>query len=135
MLAFVAVAAWERFERADEKVQDEAIALASLYRLAKGLPQPLQHDFQQAVRAYTEHAINIEWSEMAHYVHGKMDNPIGALGLWALISSYNPPDARQNLLVEKSWQRPPGREQCCFKRCPGSPFPIDSSLRYLLIVR
>lgn len=33
LLAFVIVAAWERFDRADEKVQGEAMALSSLYRL------------------------------------------------------------------------------------------------------
>jgi Protein of unknown function (DUF4239) len=105
LLAFVIVAAWERFDRADEKVQGEATALASLYRLSKGFPQPLQHDLQQAIRDYTTHAINVEWPEMARYVHGKADNPIGALGLWALIGTYNPPDARQNLLVDKSYDQ------------------------------
>src|SRR5216684_5423454 len=61
LLAFVIVAAWERFDRADERVQGEAMGLASLYRLSKGFPQPLQHNLQQAIRAYTEHAIDVEW--------------------------------------------------------------------------
>src|SRR5271155_2088147 len=50
LLAFVIVAAWERFDRADEKVQGEAMGLASLYRLSKGFPQPLQHELQQSIR-------------------------------------------------------------------------------------
>src|SRR5208282_1001783 len=48
LLAFVIVAAWERFDRADEMAQTEAMSLASLYRISKGLPQPLQHNLQQA---------------------------------------------------------------------------------------
>ena len=105
LLAFVIVAAWERFDRADEKVQGEAMALASLYRLSKGFPQPLEHNLQQAIREYTEHAINVEWPAMARYTHGRPDNPTGALGLWALIGAYDPSDARQNLLVDKSYDQ------------------------------
>jgi hypothetical protein len=106
LLAFVIVAAWERFERADEKVQGEAMALASLYRLSKGFPQPLQHNLQQAIRDYTEHAIYVEWPEMATRFHGKpVDDPIGPLGLWALMASYDPSDGRQSLLVDKSYDQ------------------------------
>jgi hypothetical protein len=105
LLAFVIVAAWERFDRADEKVQGEAMALASLYRLSKGFPEPLEHNLQQAIREYTEHAINVEWPAMARYTHGRPDNPTGALGLWALIGAYDPSDARQNLLVDKSYDQ------------------------------
>src|ERR1700720_1421653 len=64
LLAFVIVAAWERFDRADEKVQGEAMALASLYRLAKAYPQPVQHNLQQAIRAYAQNAIEVEWPRM-----------------------------------------------------------------------
>ena len=37
LLAFVIVAAWERFDRANANVQEEGVALISLYRLSKGL--------------------------------------------------------------------------------------------------
>jgi Protein of unknown function (DUF4239) len=111
LLAFVIVAAWERFDRADEMVQTEAMSLVSLYRISKGFPQPLQHNLQLALRNYALRAINVEWPEMARYIHGKTDNPgkadnpIGYLGLWALVGSYNPPDARQTLLVDKSYEQ------------------------------
>src|SRR6266446_8760743 len=52
LLAFVIVAAWERFDRADEMVQTEAMSLVSLYRISKGFPQPLQHNLQQTLRNY-----------------------------------------------------------------------------------
>ena len=106
LLAFVIVAAWERFDRADEKVQAESMALTSLYRLPKGFPRPLQHNLQRAIRDYTEHAINVEWPSMATGLHDKEnDNPIGSLGLWALVASYNPSDGRQSLLVDKSYDQ------------------------------
>jgi hypothetical protein len=111
LLAFVIVAAWERFDRADEMVQMEAMSLVSLYRISKGFPQPLQHNLQQELRNYALRAINVEWPEMARYIHGvtdnpgKADNPIVYLGLWALVGSYNPPDTRQTLLVDKSYDQ------------------------------
>src|SRR5580693_6788058 len=104
LLAFVIVAAWERFDRADEKVQNEAMALASLYRLAKGFPDPLQHNLHEAIRDYALHAINVEWPEMASHVTSKtIDDPTGPLGLWALVASYHPTDGRQSLLIDKSY--------------------------------
>src|ERR1700686_2112899 len=106
LLAFVIVAAWERFDRADEKVQAESVALTSLYRLPKGFPRPLQHNLQRAIRDYTDHAVNVEWPSMATGLHDKKnDNPIGSLGLWALVASYNPSDGRQSLLVDKSYDQ------------------------------
>jgi hypothetical protein len=103
LLAFVIVAAWERFDRADEKVQGEAMSLVSLYRLSKGFPQPLQHNLQQLIRSYADDAIDIEWPGMVRYIHGRPDNPTSNLGLWTLVSGYNPPDACQTLLVDKSY--------------------------------
>ena len=44
LLAFVIVAAWERFDRANEQVQSEATALISLYRLSKGFADPAAAD-------------------------------------------------------------------------------------------
>jgi hypothetical protein len=106
LLAFVIVAAWERFDRADALVQNEAMALSSLYRLSKGYPEPLQHELQQAIRNYTDHAINVEWPAMAAHIHdGIADNPIGALGMWALVASFTPADSRQSLLADKSYDQ------------------------------
>jgi Protein of unknown function (DUF4239) len=106
LLAFVIVAAWDRFDRADEKVQGEAMALASLYRLAKGFPEPLQHNLQHAIRDYTAHTIKVEWPRMAATRNSMtLDNPIGSLGLWALLGNYNPTDSRQSLLIDKSYDQ------------------------------
>src|SRR5271170_2219700 len=50
LLAFVIVAAWERFDRADALVQNEAMGLASLYRLSTGLPQPVRRNLEHSIR-------------------------------------------------------------------------------------
>ena len=65
LLAFVIVAAWERFDCADEKVQREAISLASLYRLVIRLSSTAADSLRQDVRRYTEQPINVECPKMA----------------------------------------------------------------------
>ncbi len=106
LLAFVIVAVWQRFNRADEKVQGEAMGLVSLYRLAKGFPQPLQHNLQQSIRDYTEHAINVEWpAMMSRFQSKQVNDPIGTLGLWAMVGRYNPSGGRESLLVDKSYDQ------------------------------
>src|SRR6201981_3313243 len=50
LLAFVIVAAWERFDRAEAEVQDEGVALVSLYRLSQGFPLPVGCGIQSAIR-------------------------------------------------------------------------------------
>src|SRR6201997_3460000 len=67
LLAFVIVAAWERFDPADAEVQGEGVALASLYRLAKGFAEPVATNMEKAIRTYTHKLINVEWPDMADY--------------------------------------------------------------------
>lgn len=103
LLAFVIVAAWQRYDRADEKVQGEAMALASLYRLSKGFPQPVRENMQRAIRVYTQKAIVVEWPAMAAHPRGRTDDSVGPLGLWAIVTNYEPKDSRQTMLVDKSF--------------------------------
>lgn len=105
LLAFVIVAAWERFDRADENVQGEAVALVSLYRLSKGLPQPIQKNLQSAIREYTRKMIDIEWPAMAASANGFADDPVGPLRMWAILANYQPTDSRQTLLVDKGFDQ------------------------------
>jgi len=103
LLAFVIVAAWERFDRADEKVQSEALAATSLYRLAKGYAPPLNQEMEQAVRAYVRRIVEVEWPEMAASVNGREEDLTGVLGLWAIATNYHPADPHQEMLIDKSF--------------------------------
>ncbi len=103
LLAFVIVAAWERFDRADEKVQNEALAATSLYRLAKGYTSPVNQEMEQAVRAYVRRIVNVEWPEMAASVNGRKEDLTGVLGLWAIATNYHPADPQQEMLIDKSF--------------------------------
>jgi hypothetical protein len=88
VLAFVIVAAWQRFERADDKAQAEALALSNLYSLSKGFPQPMRADLGRAARDYAEQVANHEWDQMATFEFERTLDGEGEL--WRVLLSYNP---------------------------------------------
>lgn len=102
-LAFVIVAAWQRYERADDAAQHEALALTALYRLAGDYQDPTRGILQRAIRDYTRSIIEQDWPEMANNTYLTKRDAVGAMGLWKLVSDYKPSDARQKVLVDKSF--------------------------------
>ena len=105
LLAFVIVAAWERFDRATEQVQSEGIALISLYRLSKGFAEPVATDMRTALRSYTHGLIDKEWPDMANYRFQQMNDSMGPLPLWQIVTNYKPQDTHQQMLVDKSFDQ------------------------------
>jgi hypothetical protein len=105
LLAFVIVAAWERFDRASENVQEEGVALISLYRLSKGFSAPAAGDMQHAIRAYTHRLIDVEWPAMANSNFASIDDSVGTLSLWQIVANYKAESPRQALLVDKSFDQ------------------------------
>jgi len=105
LLAFVIVAAWERFDRASANVQEEGVALLSLYRLSKGFPAPAAGEMQHAIRAYTHRLIDVEWPAMEKSNFADLDDSSGTQSLWQMVMTYRPDDPRQTLLVDKSFDQ------------------------------
>ncbi|MGO9056082.1 MAG: hypothetical protein ACLQU2_01640 [Candidatus Binataceae bacterium] len=105
LLAFVIVAAWERFDRATEQVQSEGIALISLYRLSKGFAEPVATDMRTALRSYTHGLIDKEWPDMANYRFQHINDSMGPLPLWQIVTNYKPQDTHQQMLVDKSFDQ------------------------------
>ncbi len=105
LLAFVIVAAWERFDRANANVEEEGVALISLYRLSKGFSPPAASDMQRAIRAYTHRLIDVEWPDMANSRFSTIDDSVGTLALWQVVATYKAEDSRQTLLVDKSFDQ------------------------------
>jgi hypothetical protein len=105
LLAFVIVAAWERFDRANANVQEEGVALISLYRLSKGYSAPTGSDLQRAIRAYTHRLIDVEWPDMANSKFASIDDSVGTLSLRQIVATYKPEDSRRSLLLDKSFDQ------------------------------
>jgi Protein of unknown function (DUF4239) len=103
LLAFVIVAVWQRYEEADERVQSEAMALTSLYRLSKGFEAPAAAQMQHALRVYTRNIIDVEWPAMLS--NKPLDSSINSLALWEIVARYKPEDPRHLMLVDKSFDQ------------------------------
>ncbi len=64
LLALVVIAVWEEFGRARVTVETEANALAEIYWLAHGLPEPEGRHLQELARSYAEEVVDQEWPLM-----------------------------------------------------------------------
>jgi len=106
LLAFVIVAAWQRFDRAETEVEGESVALTSLYRLSKGFTEPVGTQMQKAIRTYTHKLIDVDWPDMAKYRYANIEHSMGPLVLWQIATNYKPEnDPRREMLVEKSFDQ------------------------------
>jgi hypothetical protein len=65
ILAFVVIAVWENYDNAKDVADAEANALAVLYRIAAGFPDPHRAAAQAAAVAYAEAVVGEEWPAMA----------------------------------------------------------------------
>jgi len=100
VLAFVIVAVWQRFERANEKAQDESLALSNLYNLSIGFDQPERGELQAALHAYATKVIEHEFKQMSDYTYRQ--NMEDENVLWQLLLKYAPASAQQQTILDKS---------------------------------
>jgi Protein of unknown function (DUF4239) len=100
ILAFVIVVVWQRFERANEQVQDESLAVSNLYNLANGLGEPTRTEMQTVLRAYTNHVLNDEWKAMAEYRYAP--NPAETQRIWNVLLKVAPKTTEQQVFLDKS---------------------------------
>lgn len=100
VLAFVIVAVWQRYERANAKAQQESLAVVNLYYLSKGFDEPVRTELQNALRSYAEGVVNLEWGEMARKRYHRTIND--ERHLWDLLLTYSPTQPRQQIFLNKS---------------------------------
>jgi hypothetical protein len=107
LLALMVIAVWEDYEKARDTVEQEANALAEIFWLAHGLPEPERHDLQEVARSYAREVVDEEWALMEH----GQASPRG----WVLI------DDIRATFQSRGWQTPEG---CAWWRprrvCPTS---------------
>ncbi|MCR6629237.1 MAG: DUF4239 domain-containing protein [Magnetospirillum sp.] len=65
LLAFIAVAVWEAFEKADDTAALEAALVGDIFRDAQLLPQPVRDAVTEGARSYADHVVTVEWPAMA----------------------------------------------------------------------
>jgi hypothetical protein len=100
VLAFVIVAAWNRFDRADGKAQAEALALSNLYSLSFGFAPPMRSQVVNAVREYADEVVNREWAQMSELSYERSLDGEG--NLWHVLLGYQPANDREQVVLDKS---------------------------------
>lgn len=97
LLGFLVAGAMERFDEARLNVQEEAGAVADIFRVAEGLPAQLRTQVQNKCMVYVDTIIGEEWhmmeqkkpSERAWKTYGE---------LWRAVSTYEPATQGQSNL-------------------------------------
>ncbi len=82
LLAFIAVAVWENFRRADGLVQTEADLVGDLYRDTVGLDSALAPELRNYLYVYAETVVQDEWPAMAD---GRIEDAAG----WQLLDQFH----------------------------------------------
>lgn len=98
MLAFAVIVVWERFSDAEKSVAQEAGALATVFRLAKGFGAPSDDRLKTALSEYTKAAIELDWPAMekgkgSPQTRAKLD------AIYAALLAANPVDQRGAALM------------------------------------
>lgn len=75
-LGLISVAAWENFGDVENKVSQEAAALASLYRNVDSYPEPKRSELTGLLRDYTRQLIDVAWPQMRQGIVPPGGHPI-----------------------------------------------------------
>jgi hypothetical protein len=89
ILAFVAVAVWQNYDRVDEDIFREANSLHNIYRNMEEYPEPVRTEAKILIRRYVQVVIKDEWPKLAQARQD--DNAHQLLNrIKALILTFNP---------------------------------------------
>jgi magnesium-transporting ATPase (P-type) len=86
ILGFMLYAVWTTYGEADLNVDQEANAVADLYRLAEEFPEPQQSQLKNQARSYAEAVIHREWPEMANHEEPRQSAAISS-EMWQTVRS------------------------------------------------
>jgi hypothetical protein len=100
LIAFMIFVVWSRYYEATETVDNEADALATVYRLAGGIPEPLKSDIQRSCLDYARVMIRDEWPAME-----RQENSPRAWAavnrMWALFNKMGPSNVNDEARRER----------------------------------
>ena len=104
LLGFSAIIVWEQFRRAQEGVEDEANALADLYRDSRVFPPEVRNTVELRVREYARLAIQKEWPAMAEGT-SSLASWDEYNRLWRTYQEFQPQDDHQRVWYAESLRR------------------------------
>ncbi len=75
LLAFAIVVVWEKFSGAETTVAQEAGAAEIIFRLSRGVDDPLGQDLRRAVNKYLAVTVAVDWPAMDQGTMGRQTRP------------------------------------------------------------
>jgi len=115
LLAFVAMLAWEGFNKAKAASYAEAALIGDVYNLSAGFADPQKTSMRSQIMGYARHVVTVEWPEQAEG-HTVDQNSVYLDGLNRMALGYQPSgqadsDLHSLLLrtVERLWDARQGR--------------------------
>jgi hypothetical protein len=101
LVASVVIIVWAQFDAARRAVDREAGDVATLFRLAAGLPGPYDEQLIGAVREYTRVVPAMDWPAMARAAHSP-EGDVAMARLWAAVLAVSPSAAVSAELQDKA---------------------------------
>lgn len=99
LLGFLVAGAMDDFANTRDVVEQEANRLADIYALARGVPEPSQHEIQEACRDYCKAMIDEEWKAMEKR-HNSPTMWIASRRIWDGVLAFSPDDDRETDIHE-----------------------------------
>jgi hypothetical protein len=97
VLAFVVVGSWDDYEKTRAGATNEASAVANLYRLTSGFPEPTASTLRADMFAYFDALVNDEWPLLAEGKPSPSANRITS-NLWDEVTRFEPAtDGQRNI--------------------------------------
>lgn len=100
ILAFVAVATWQNYDKVDDGVLKEANSLHNVYRNIGVYPEPFRSDIQELIRQYVSCVIEDEWPKQAQALQDETAHKLITHINTAILSFY-PRDNREIVLHQE----------------------------------
>ena len=101
ILAFVAVATWQNYDKVDDDVLKEANCLHNIYRNLGAYPEPFRSEIQELIRQYVQHVIKDEWPKQAQALQDESAHGL-ITHINAAILSFYPRDNREMVLHQET---------------------------------
>lgn len=104
LLGFAVIVVWEKFSDSERHVAEEAGAVATIYRLSKGIEGETGIQVREAITGYVRTAITKDWPAMAN--GGASRDVDRALDdAYAAVLSFYPGDRREGALLSELFRQ------------------------------
>jgi Protein of unknown function (DUF4239) len=102
-LGLVAVGTWEDYSAVENKVDEEASALAALYRDVSSFPEPKRPELQTDLREYTHQVIDVAWPQQRRGIIPH-NSDVALMAIQTHLASFEPATDGQKTLHAEAYR-------------------------------